>query len=200
MRRGVDLVVAVPALIVLAPLLLVLGLAVRLESPGPAIFRQTRVGRDVVPFEILKLRTMRDGTNSSVLGGRIDPRVTRLGMILRRTHFDELPQLVNVIRGEMTLIGPRPEVPEFVAFYTPEQRRVLNERPGITGPGQIEYARRWEPLLEGAADPNRVYRDLVMGPKLELDLAYLSDRSLGGDLRIVTHTATALARAVLGRR
>jgi lipopolysaccharide/colanic/teichoic acid biosynthesis glycosyltransferase len=201
MRRVVDLLLATPALIGLAPLIAALGLAVRLESPGGALFRQVRVGRDGAPFVMLKLRTMRATAPgaATVMGGRADPRVTRVGSLLRRTHLDELPQLVNVVRGEMTLIGPRPEIPEFVARYTPAQRDVLRVRPGITGPGQIEYARRWEPLLDGADDPNRVYLEQVMGPKLELDLAYLRERSVAGDLRIVRQTLGKVLRAARDR-
>jgi lipopolysaccharide/colanic/teichoic acid biosynthesis glycosyltransferase len=202
MRRVVDLAVAIPALVLAAPAMLVLMAAIRVESPGPAVFRQTRVGRDGAPFTMLKLRTMYQPSLLSqvtVLGGRADPRVTRLGAVLRRTHLDELPQLVNVIRGDMTLIGPRPEIPEFVASYTPAQRAVLRVRPGITGPGQVTYATRWEPQLDTAADPNDLYLKEIMGPKLELELAYLRHRSLAADLGIVAETLTALVRALVPR-
>lgn len=202
MRRLADLVLGIPALLVLAPLLLGLMAAVALESRGGAIFRQTRIGRNGVPFTILKLRTMRATLTSdgpSPLGGRHDPRVTRLGQLLRRTHLDELPQLVNVVRGEMTLIGPRPETPEFVALYSPAQRAVLAVRPGITGPGQVEYATRWEPLLDGATDPNDVYVRMIMGPKLDLELAYLADRGLRADLAIVRETIAGLLGATTRR-
>ena len=129
------------------------------------------------------------------MGGREDPRITRIGGLLRRTRLDELPQLVNVIRGEMTMVGPRAEVPQFVDLYTPEQREVLSVPPGITGPGQLEYARRFEPLLDGAADPNQVYLERILGPKLEIDLEYVRHRSFAGDLRILVRTAML----VLGR-
>jgi lipopolysaccharide/colanic/teichoic acid biosynthesis glycosyltransferase len=197
-RRLVDIVVGVPLLVALGPTILALGLAVRLESPGGAIFRQVRVGRAGIPFVMLKLRTMRPARASegTVMGGRVDPRVTRMGAILRRTHLDELPQLVNVVRGEMTLIGPRPEIPEFVAAYTSEQRAVLAVRPGITGPGQVAYATRWEPLLDAAADPNAVYLGEILGPKLEVELDYLHHRSAAVDLRIIAETLAALLGAV----
>ena len=194
MRRLVDLLLAVPALIVLGPTIVALGLAVRLESRGGALFRQTRVGRDGVEFTMLKLRSMRADRDESgtVMGGRVDSRVTRMGALLRQTHLDELPQLVNVVRGEMTLIGPRPEVPDFVASYTDAQREVLRVRPGITGPGQVEYATRWEPLLDGADDANAVYVTQIMGPKLELELAYVRSRSLAADVQIIRETVEGL--------
>lgn len=201
MRRLVDLLLAGPALVFLAPLIGALCLAIRLESPGGALFRQTRVGRDGVAFTILKLRSMRAdrGDAPIVMGGRLDPRATRLGALLRRTHLDELPQLVNIVRGEMTLIGPRPEVPEFVAHYTPAQREVLRVRPGLTGPGQVEYATRWEPLLDVAEDANTVYLERIMGPKLELELAYLRDRSLAADIRIVRETLNGALGSLASR-
>jgi lipopolysaccharide/colanic/teichoic acid biosynthesis glycosyltransferase len=195
-RRAVDLALAVPALVVLAPALLLVGLAIRRESRGPAIFRQTRVGREGVPFTMLKLRTMRTdddaSVGASVTAGVDDPRITRLGAVLRRAHLDELPQLVNVIRGEMTLIGPRPEVPAFVDLYSPEQRSVLAVAPGITGPGQLSYARRFEPVLVGASDPDAVYVSEVLGPKLEIELQYLRNRTLVTDLRILGRTLATL--------
>lgn len=201
MRRIVDLLIGVPALIILGPTILALGVAVRLESPGGPFFRQARVGKDGVEFTMLKLRSMRAGRDETgtVMGGRVDPRVTRTGAFLRKTHLDELPQLLNVVRGDMTLIGPRPEVPDFVAHYTPAQREVLRVRPGITGPGQVEYATRWEPLLDGAADANQVYLDLVMGPKLELELDYVRHRSLAADVRIIRETVDGLL-GTLARR
>jgi len=201
MRRLVDLLLGVPALIALGPTILALGIAVRLESPGGALFRQTRVGRGGTEFTMLKLRSMRADRNErgTVMGGSMDPRVTRMGAILRKTHLDELPQLVNVVRGEMTLIGPRPEVPDFVAHYTAAQREVLRVRPGITGPGQVEYATRWEPLLDGADDVNAVYLEQVMGPKLELELVYLRSRSLAADVRIIRETVEGLIGALTRR-
>jgi lipopolysaccharide/colanic/teichoic acid biosynthesis glycosyltransferase len=194
----VDIAVASTALVILGPSILLLMAAIRIESPGGSLFRQERVGRGGVPFTMLKLRSMRTDRRESgtVMGGRADPRATRLGAILRRTHLDELPQLVNVVRGDMTLIGPRPEIPEFVAHYTPAQRAVLAVRPGVTGPGQVEYATRWEPLLDGAADPNEVYLHRIMGPKLDVELDYVHHRSLAADVRIVTETVGALLGAV----
>jgi lipopolysaccharide/colanic/teichoic acid biosynthesis glycosyltransferase len=196
-RRLLDLALAVPAVIILGPAMLALAAAIRAESAGPAIFRQVRIGRDGEPFTILKFRTMRDDVAADTvrMGGREDPRITRLGGLLRRTRLDELPQLVNVIRGEMTMVGPRAEIPQFVEGYTAAQREVLSVPPGITGPGQLEYARRFEPLLDGVDDPNRVYVERILGPKLEIDLEYVRHRSLAGDVRILVRTALL----VLGR-
>ena len=199
MRRVVDLAIAIPALVLVAPLLAGLAVLVRRDSPGPAIFRQVRIGRDGVPFIMFKLRSMRSGpatVGGTVMGGAEDPRVTRVGRLLRSTHLDELPQLVNVIRGDMTLIGPRPEIPEFVERYSAAQREVLRVRPGITGPGQVEYATRWEPLLDAASDPNEAYVRTIMGPKLDLELAYLRRRSLGSDLGILAGTVRSLLRVL----
>ena len=190
MSRVLDLTLATAALVILGPALLLLALAVKLESRGPAIFRQVRIGRDGVPFEMLKFRTMRHEPEKTTItmGGRVDPRVTRLGRLLRRTHLDEMPQLINVVRGEMALVGPRAEIPLFVEVYTPAQREVLRVRPGMTGPGQLDYAHRFEPLLDGADDPNRVYVEQILGPKLELDLAYVRERSLRVDLALIART------------
>jgi lipopolysaccharide/colanic/teichoic acid biosynthesis glycosyltransferase len=195
-RRIVDLVIAIPALLILAPSMALLAIAIRHESPGPAFYRQVRVGLDGVPFTIIKFRTMRSSPETAgfVMGGPDDRRITRLGRLLRRARLDEFPQLINVVRGEMTLIGPRAEVPEFVALYTPEQRRVLRVRPGITGPGQLDYATRFEPLLRGVADPNEVYINRVLGPKLEIDLEYLRTRTLKGDLGMLVRTVRLVAR------
>jgi lipopolysaccharide/colanic/teichoic acid biosynthesis glycosyltransferase len=195
LRRIVDLAIAIPALVMLSPSMAFLAVAIRLESAGSALYRQIRVGRDGVPFEILKFRTMRPAAETAgfVMGGPDDPRITRLGRILRRSRLDELPQLVNVLRGDMTLIGPRAEVPEFVALYTPEQREVLRVPPGITGSGQLDYATRFEPLLEGATNPNQVYIERILAPKLEIDLEYLRTRSVKVDLEILIRTARLLA-------
>ena len=195
-RRVIDLAVAVPAVLVLTPSMLVLSAAIRRDSPGPALYRQVRIGLDGEPFTILKFRTMRAAPAAAgfVMGGPDDPRITRLGRLLRRARIDEFPQLINVVRGEMTLIGPRAEVPEFVDLYTAEQRRVLSVRPGITGPGQLDYATMFEPLLEGATDPNQVYITQVLGPKLEIDLEYLRTRTPLSDLRVLARTV----RLVLG--
>jgi lipopolysaccharide/colanic/teichoic acid biosynthesis glycosyltransferase len=196
-RRAFDLAISVPAVVVLGPAMLLIAIAIRIGSPGPAIFRQSRIGRDGAPFTILKFRTMRTAPDEdrTVMGGSVDPRTTRFGGLLRRTKLDELPQFVNVIRGEMAVVGPRAEIPEFVAAYTDAQREVLRILPGITGPAQLVDPTRFEPLLNGAEDPNRVYLEQILGPRLELDLEYVRTRSLLGDIRIVGQTIAL----ILGR-
>ncbi|HET9480545.1 MAG TPA: sugar transferase [Candidatus Polarisedimenticolia bacterium] len=200
LRRAVDLAVSFVLLAALSPLLLLAGLLVRLDSRGPALFRQTRVGKDGVPFTMYKFRTMRVATGAQpvTLGGRRDDRVTRLGRFLRASKIDELPQLLNVLRGEMTLIGPRAETPNFVEHFTPGQRKVLSVKPGLTGPGQILYTTTQAVQLEGAEDANRLYIEKILPEKLEWDLEYIRTRSVAGDLAILGRTL--LVVLTLGRR
>ncbi len=173
-RRAVDIVVSSLALALGAPVLALTMLAVRLESTGPALYSQQRTGRDGRPFEVLKLRTMVDGAEHIGAGLAVnadDPRVTRVGAFLRRTSLDELPNLVNVLRGEMSLIGPRPTLPVQVAQYTERQRGRLAIKPGITGWAQVN----------GRAS-------LPWTERIELDLYYIEHRSLPLDLRILGRT------------
>lgn len=193
-RRALDLVGAALGLALLAPLLLVIAVAVRASDGGPALHRARRIGRHGRPFELLKFRTMipdaaRCGP-AITAGG--DPRVTPLGRWLRRTKLDELPQLINVLRGEMGLVGPRPEDPRYVALYSPAQRRVLAARPGITSAATLHY-RHEEQILVGLDWETR-YRTQVMPAKLELDLDYLDRRSVLSDLLLIVLTLRALAR------
>jgi len=184
-KRALDLAVAVPLLVILSPVLVALAAAVRLTSRGPAFHRATRVGRDGRPFTMLKLRTMRAGPGAAITT-RDDPRMTALGRALRRARLDELPQLMNVVRGEMSLVGPRPEDPRFVALYSEEQRAVLALRPGITGAAQLVF--RDEAALLDPADPDGSYIRAVLPRKLAIDLEYARGRSLAGDLRIMGMT------------
>ena len=173
-RRAVDIVVSSCALLISSPVLAVAMLAVRLESRGLVIYRQRRVGRDGRPFDVLKLRTMVDGAEHVGAGLAVDEndsRITRMGAFLRRTSLDELPNLVNVLRGEMSLIGPRPTVPVQVERYTTRQRGRLAIRPGITGWAQVN----------GRAS-------LPWSERIELDLYYIEHRSLALDLRILWRT------------
>ncbi len=194
-KRLFDLFWALLGLLLLAPLLLAVAVAIRLDDGGPAFFRQRRVGRGGRPFRIWKFRTMVQ--NAEALGGQItvggDPRITRVGRWLRRTKLDELPQLFNVLAGEMSLVGPRPEVPRYVARYTPAQRRVLDLPPGITDPASIKY-RDENAVLARAADPDRAYVDEIMPEKLRLNLAYADRRSLAGDVVVILHTLARLLR------
>ena len=195
-----DLAVSALLLAALSPVLLLAALIIRIDSKGPALFRQVRVGKDGLAFTMFKFRTMRAETGAApvTLGGRRDSRVTRVGAFLRDSKIDELPQLLNVLRGEMTLIGPRAETPNFVEHFTPRQREVLSVKPGLTGPGQIHYTTTQASELERAADPNRHYIEKILPEKLEQDLEYIRTRSFSGDLAILGRTL--LVVLTLGRR
>ena len=188
MNRATDLVIAIPLLVVLSPLLAALALAVRLTSRGPAFHRAQRAGLGGSPFTMYKLRTMRAGASGEgpAITGASDPRVTRIGRALRSSRLDELPQLWNVVRGDMSIVGPRPEDPRFVAAYTAEQRRVLSVRPGITGAAQLAF--RDEAALLDPADPDGSYARDVLPAKLAVDLEYVRRRSLARDLAIIART------------
>jgi lipopolysaccharide/colanic/teichoic acid biosynthesis glycosyltransferase len=192
-KRFFDIAVALVALILLSPVLLIVGVAVVLDSPGPVFYRGLRIGKDGVPFGMLKFRTMclnADRMGSALTRGR-DPRVTRVGCILRQWKLDEIPQLLNVLRGEMSLVGPRPEAPCYVEHYTPEQRLVLTVRPGITGATQIAY-RHEEVLLQNCVNMEEEYINRIMPQKLALDLDYMAQRSLWLDILLVARTFLAL--------
>jgi lipopolysaccharide/colanic/teichoic acid biosynthesis glycosyltransferase len=193
-RRLLDLFASLIGLILLLPLFALIAVAIRLDSPGPVLFRGQRVGRDGFQFAIYKFRTMvtdadQQGPGITVAG---DLRVTRVGRLLRRSKLDELPQLINVLRGEMSLVGPRPEDPRYVMLYTPEQRRVLSVRPGLTSPASLIY--RHEEELLGGEDWERTYLQKVMPAKLRIELEYLEHRSVWRDLTVVVQTVLALTR------
>jgi len=192
--RALDLVVAIPALLLAAPIIAAAAIAIRVDSRGPVLYHGVRVGRDGSLFEIHKLRTMRldaESTGPGVTAGR-DPRVTRVGRVLRRTKLDELPQLVNVLVGEMSLVGPRPEHPEYVSRYTQEQRRLLGVRPGITGPASLAYIDEEEQL--SGPDPEETYVTHVMPRKLHIELEYLDQDSPAMRVKILVRTAAAIVR------
>jgi lipopolysaccharide/colanic/teichoic acid biosynthesis glycosyltransferase len=197
LRRCVDLVVAGVGLILCGPVIAVIGVLVRLTGPGPVLFRQERVGRDGRLFRIWKFRTMTVDAPSrgAAVSGRTDPRVTPVGRYLRPARLDELPQLVNVLRGDMTLIGPRPEVPRFVAHYTADEWATLLVRPGLIGPGGLLFAAEQAAELDQVEHPDLYYVRHHLHPKLAADLAYLRDRRPARDLQV----AFAAAAAVLGR-
>jgi lipopolysaccharide/colanic/teichoic acid biosynthesis glycosyltransferase len=201
LRRLLDVTVAGALLLVLAPLLAFLTLLVRATSPGAALFRQTRIGRNGRPFVLLKLRTMRADaprTGPAITSGA-DPRVTRLGVWLRRCKLDELPQLWNVLRGDMSLVGPRPELPHYVARYTAAQRAVLRARPGLTDPASLAWADE-AATLGRFAEPDRAYVERVVPSKITLSLAYLERRTVWSDLAIVMRTAAHVARSAIPAR
>ncbi len=194
-KRLFDLLVASLALVVLSPLLLLLALAVRLDSPGPVFFRQQRVGRHGVPFRIHKFRTMVEdaATRGLPLTVGSDPRVTRLGALLRRTRLDELPQLLDVVKGSMSLVGPRPEVPRYVALYPPALReRALAVRPGITDPSSLAFIDE-AALLARAEDPEREYVERILPAKLQQAADYAERATLWTDLGVLWRTLRRLA-------
>lgn len=200
-RRVVDVVLGGALLVLLSPVMVVIALLVRRESPGPALFRQIRVGAGAEPFTLLKFRSMRvGGGGGAQVSGSRDPRITRIGALLRASKLDELPQLLNVVRGDMTIIGPRAEVARYVEHYTDEERLLLTVRPGLTCPGQLHFTESQAAELDGADDPEIFYVEHQLHPKLALDLAYLRERSLRTDLRVLATTVRVLARAVVPHR
>jgi lipopolysaccharide/colanic/teichoic acid biosynthesis glycosyltransferase len=194
MTRFVDVLFATLGLLTLSPFLLVLAALVRLTSPGPALYRAQRVGKNGRLFRLYKFRSMM--IEAAHLGPGLttagDNRITPVGRWLRRFKFDELPQLVNILIGDMSLVGPRPEDPRYVAHYTPEQRRVLAVRPGLTSPASVRY-RAEETLLAGA-DWEAVYLQQILPDKLRLELEYLQTRTAFSDLKILWQTALAVFR------
>lgn len=188
-KRAFDLVLSACGLVLLAPVLLVLAAWIKLDSPGPVFFRQERVGRGGVPFRIHKLRTMADvpAAGPQITVGA-DRRITRAGRFLRHYKLDELVQLIDVLKGDMSLVGPRPEVPRYVAMYPAALRdKVLSVRPGITDPASLVY-RDEAGLLAAAADPEAEYVNVVMPAKLRLAAQYVDDASLATDLRLIGRT------------
>jgi lipopolysaccharide/colanic/teichoic acid biosynthesis glycosyltransferase len=193
-KRAFDLTAAAAGIVLLSPLLAAVGLAVRLTNGGPMLFRQIRVGQFGKPFELLKFRSMRVGSEKgSQLTAVGDPRITPLGIWLRRTKMDELPQLWNVVRGDMSIVGPRPEVPRFVAQYSDRQRSVLNARPGITGP-EINVSE--EELLARQVDKEQFYLNTLLPAKLETDLAYVNEICFYTDLDVLLQTFKKLLSRV----
>ncbi|MFN0187545.1 MAG: sugar transferase [Bacteroidia bacterium] len=188
-KRLFDVLVSTVMSVLLSPLLLVLALAVKFSSKGPAFYMQERIGKNEKPFRIFKFRTMfldSDKKGLLTVGGR-DPRVTRVGYFLRKYKLDELPQLFNVVLGEMSLVGPRPEVKKYVEMYSVEQRKVLEVKPGITDYASIEYANENE-LLGKADDPEKMYVEEIMPAKLKLNLKYVREQSFLVDLKIIFRT------------
>ena len=193
LKRACDVTGALLGLAVLWPLLLVIAAAIVVRDGKPVLFRQERVGRDGRPFRLWKFRTMTAGAEQR--GRQItvgaDPRITRIGRWLRAMKLDELPQLVNVLRGEMSLVGPRPEVPRYVALYTPAQRAVLALTPGITDPASLRYYDESR-VLDGAEDPERLYVDQIMPEKIRVNLEYAARATAWSDLGVVFATLRRL--------
>lgn len=196
LKRLFDIVASGCGLILLSPLFLLLAIWIKLDSKGPVFYRQQRVGRDNKDFWLFKFRSMRVGADKQgliTIGGR-DPRVTDSGYIIRKYKLDELPQLINVFIGDMSLVGPRPEVRKYVEMYTPEQMQVLSVRPGITDLASIRYRNENE-LLEQASDPDKYYERVIMQDKLRINLEYVANHTFWNDIKLIFSTFwTIIAR------
>ncbi len=188
-KRALDITLSALGLLLLSPLMAAIALLVKLGDGGPAFYCAARIGRGGVPFGMLKFRTM--VVNADRIGGPStadhDPRLTRIGPLLRKTKLDELPQLINVLLGDMSLVGPRPEVAEYVELFSPEELSILNVRPGITDWGSLWNCDEGS-VLADHNDPDRAYRELIRPTKLRLQLLYVSDHSLFVDLQILALT------------
>ena len=193
MKRLFDIVASGIGLIVLSPLFLILAVWIKLDSKGPVFYRQVRVGYKNKEFRIFKFRSMRVGADkgSLVTIGGHDPRITRSGYFIRKSKLDELPQLINVFIGDMSLVGPRPEVRHYVDYWTPEQMHVLDVRPGITDPASIKFRNENE-LMETAEDPERYYIEVIMQEKIKLYLEYVQKHSFWYDLGLIFKTFRAI--------
>lgn len=189
MKRAFDVFASGLGLVFLSPLFLILAIWIKTDSPGPVFYRQIRVGRYNKDFKLFKFRSMKIGSDKKGLitvGGH-DPRVTRSGYFIRKYKLDELPQLINVFIGDMSLVGPRPEVRKYVDLYTPEQIHVLDVRPGITDLASIRYRNENE-LLEKSENPEKFYREVVMQDKLRINLEYVANHSFWYDIKLIFKT------------
>lgn len=193
MKRIFDIVASGCGLLVLLPLFAVLAVWIKLDSAGPVFYRQIRVGRNNRDFRLFKFRSMRVGSDKHGLitvGGR-DPRITRSGYFIRKYKLDELPQLINVFIGDMSLVGPRPEVRKYVDMYSPAQMQVLSVRPGVTDMASIRYRNENE-LLETVDDPDKYYVEVIMQDKLRINLEYVARHSLWFDIKLIFQTFTEI--------
>lgn len=193
MIRFFDIFFSILGILFLSPLLLVLSLLICIESRGGALFRQKRIGKDGKEFTIYKFRSMRIGSDKKgmLTVGNKDPRVTPLGVFLRKSKLDELPQLFNVLKGDMSFVGPRPELAYYVDFYTPEQRKILSVRPGITDYASIEYIDE-DRLLGESDDPDRAYIEQIMPDKIRYNMKYIENRSVKEYFKVIFLTLKKL--------
>ena len=193
MKRLLDILSSALVLLILLPFWLIIAMAIALESRGGVFYRQIRVGKDNKDFYLYKFRTMRTGSDQKGLltVGERDSRITRVGYFLRKYKIDEFPQLLNVLKGDMSIVGPRPEVRKYVDMYTPEQMRVLSVRPGLTDLASIQYVHENE-LLAASEDPEKTYIEEVMPAKLALNLQYIDSQSVLGDIKLICKTFAAI--------
>ncbi len=193
LKRLFDLMITLPMLLLVSPFFLIIALLIKLGSNGPVFYMQTRVGLHNRDFKIFKFRTMHinaDKAGLLTVGGR-DPRVTPIGFFLRKYKLDELPQLLNVLNGSMSLVGPRPEVRKYVDLYNVEQQKVLSVKPGITDYASIEYSEEND-LLAQSSDPEKTYIEEIMPAKLLLNQKYIAEKSMLTDLKIIWMTAAKI--------
>ena len=195
MKRLFDILASGLGLIVLSPLFLILAIWIKLDSKGPVFYRQVRVGRNNKDFRIFKFRSMRVGADkgSLVTIGGHDPRVTRSGYFIRKFKLDELPQLINVFIGDMSLVGPRPEVRHYVDYWTEDQMHVLDVRPGITDPASIKFRNENE-LMEKAEDPEKYSIGVIMQEKIKLYLEYVKNHSFIYDIGLIFKTFQVIVK------
>lgn len=194
-KRVFDFIASLCGLIVLSPILIIIAICIKIDSKGPVFFLQKRVGKNKEIFEIYKFRTM--VTDAENLGKQItvgnDSRITRVGKIIRKCKLDEIPQLINVLKGEMSLVGPRPEVPKYVDLYDNYQEQVLLVKPGITDYASIEF-RNENDILGGSINPEKTYIDEIMPAKIELNMKYIKNISLVEDFKLIINTILAILK------
>lgn len=192
-KRIFDFILSLFGIIMLMPVYIIIGVLISLDSPGGILYRQTRVGKNNRLFKVLKFRTMR--TDSFAKGaltvGSRDSRITPIGYFLRKFKLDELPQLFNVLKGDMSLVGPRPEVPQYTQYYTPQQQKVLSVKPGITDYASIKF-RNENDLLAATDNPEEVYIQEIMPEKLRLNLYYIEEKNPFKDIKIILNTLSAI--------
>jgi lipopolysaccharide/colanic/teichoic acid biosynthesis glycosyltransferase len=194
LKRLVDITFSSIALLFLAPVMVLLMILIRLDSRGPAIFRQQRVGKDFKPFLLLKLRSMTaESTGSQITCGN-DSRITRIGALLRKSKLDEIPQFWNVLRGDMSIVGPRPEVPDFVDVFRNDYKEILRVRPGITDRASIQFRSEAE-ILGSCVEPLKYYTDVILPAKIRLAKEYVQSASLKTDFLLIVDTIAALFHA-----
>ena len=194
-KRLFDFIFSLSGLVIVSPLIAVIAVVVKVESPGPVLYKGARAGKAGKPFRILKFRTM--VVDAEEIGGPStaddDPRITKVGKFIRKYKLDELPQLINVLKGEMSFVGPRPEVPMEVETYNDEERRILNVKPGITDYASMTFHNEGE-ILKGSSDPHQAYREKIRPGKIRLALKYVDEQSFWVDLKIIIQTIIALVK------
>ncbi len=184
--RGIDLLASLFGILILSPILIIVSILIALDSKGGVFFKQIRIGQGEIPFTLLKFRTMRPDSEKLgqiTVGGR-DPRITNIGYFLRKYKLDELPQLFNVLKGDMSLVGPRPEVPKYVALYTLNEKKIFDIKPGITDYASIKYANENE-ILEQQADPEKYYQEILIHEKLKINQLYIDNYSIFEYFKII---------------